>query len=296
MAQVGPWFVVAIIALLGHGLMIAAVASEADEPDDQDPPPILHLRGDRSGGGLHYNYTTTPPQDEAAAHVEPCDVLLRAQAQWCWQMHRAPVPWTLEPGANVQTIVHFAHLDRVPLGTIHPDNPGESGKLRVDAVLTKGSYHEAARGSAYVDPALLTGTAQARLEIHMEVTEETQWNTTPGDAPAVELQIHLHGLVRRDDPPTITTGAIDMDSHLILPGFPLQEFQAWEENQTLQDACRQRLAEQASCDPTLPGTADNTTSLVGTSAEAPLVGLPLLLFLVALTLGLTARHRKTGTT
>lgn len=288
MAQSGPWFVVALLALLAPGLVSAAVASEAaDDAGAQEP--VLHLRGDPEGDGLYRNYTTQAPQNNTSGHVEPCEVLQRGEAQWCWQMNRAPEPWTLEAGANVQAIVHFANLDRVPVGIANPDDPLESGKLRIDAVLTKGSYKEAARGTAYLEPSAVGDNAEARVTIAMDVPEETQWNTTPGDAPAVELQIHLHGLVRRDDPPTITTGAVDVDSRLVLPGFPLEAFQAWEENESMADACMQRLIQQEQCEQAVDPLDNATRSLPGASAEAPVHVLPLLFVLVA---ALLVRRRK----
>ncbi len=289
MAQSGLWFI-ALIALLAPGLTAFAVASDAETSASSDPP-TLHLRGERDGESLYRNYTAEAPQNDTPLHVEPCEVELRGQAHWCWQMHRAPLPWTLEAGAEVQTILHFANLDRVPLGLAQPDDPTQSGRLRIDAVLTKGSYHEAARGTAYIDPSVLADATDSRVTITMQAEQKTQWNITPGDAPAVELQIHLHGLVRRDDPPTIMTGAVETDSRLLLPGFPLDEFEAWEATETANADCLERIARQETCNEADPDpTGNGTRPLSGANAEAPVQVLPFLLVLLAA--GLIHRRRR----
>lgn len=242
--------IILFIVVLHVGPLSGAAAQENEAEDRQHAEaPMLHLRGDHDGRGSYRNFTTQAPEAIGADHVEPCKVTQEGHAQWCWQMDRAPVPWTLERGAEAEAVIHLTRLDRVPAGTLDPEDPLRTGKLRLDVVLTHGSQTEVARGTAYVPPPALSGDDSAQVRVRLDVQETTTWNTAPGDAAAVELQIHLSGLVRRDEPPMVTTGAINTDSYLMLPGFPVDAFKQWEDTQQETKRCRELLLAQQPCGP-----------------------------------------------
>lgn len=243
-----------IILILLSGLLIAGAHAQQSGPPAADDgirerreAPTLHLRGDHDGRGSYHNFTTQAPTKNRSDAVEPCQVTQEGRAQWCWQMDRAPQPWTLKSDAQAEAVIHLAKLDRAPAGTLDPDKPQRSGELRLDVILTYGSQTEVARGTQYIPPPALTGDDTTRVRVPLDVLQTTHWNTTPGDAAAVEIQIHLSGLVRRDLPPMVTTGALHTDSHVILPGFPVDAFKKWETTQLEQERCRDRLLAQQTC-------------------------------------------------
>jgi hypothetical protein len=284
----GPILLVLLVALSGLSLLPTTGAAESPGED----APRLHLRGDHPGGGTYRNFTSQPAENATPIDVEPCNVTQQGQATWCWQIHRSPRPWTLKAGAPAEALLHLGNLQRVPLGTPSIDSPTAPLDLRLDIVITKGSQTEAARGTHYIQAPVESGKNEMEIRVPLHVDEDIQWNTTPGDAPAVELQIHLSGLIRRDEPPTITTGTPGASSWIHLPGFPHDAFQEWEQSEQEARECQELILAQQSC--ALTDEGDTAPGLQATVQEAPAFVAPAIWGALVGTLFILQRARRTS--
>jgi len=224
----GIGLLIALAALGGALLLVAALSGRSSPNDDAAAPDILWL-GDYDPLAFNHNFTTHGPDGEPGHTVAGADY--PTQTVWMWSSGALPSDWSLSPDNPVLAVLFVSGLaDAYAVPTLGADMDGPLViDVNVELLRIGAGSGEVAGGSGSIafDP-----LAPAPEPVEVRATLVPYGNVTfhagsDGDGLALVVSIPARG--RTHSPLRLHVLGEGEASYLSMPGFPVDGFRTWED-------------------------------------------------------------------